>query len=99
MVILEKMFRLLVALALAIGTFQCAAACTPVSSGCPHHKQAPPRCTHELVPATIVQPAVVGVSFSAEAVTTPFVTGVPLSLDLPVVQNQSPPESPFFLKI
>ena len=99
MVILEKMFRLLVALALAIGTFQCAAACTPVSSGCPHHKQAPPRCTHELVPATIVQPSIVSVSFSVEAVETSFVTGALVSLDIPAVQDQSPPESPFFLKI
>ena len=87
----------LVALALIVSSVQCAAACTPVSCEhpqppCHHHKPAPANqksaCSHELVPAT-VQPSTI--SISLDTVDAPFIAGVFVSPDLPVVQNQSPP--------
>jgi hypothetical protein len=94
------MVRVLVALALVIGTVQCAAACTPISSGCPHHKHAPAtRCT-ELIPATPAQPFAL---FLTEAVETPLSAAPPVVIDLEAVDHESPPgphpKSPFILRI
>lgn len=97
------MLRVLIALALVIGTVQCAAACTPISSGCPHHKHAPPpRCT-ELIPATPAQPFIVAVQFLTEAIKTSFSVAAPVLFDLAAVNDESPPgshlKSPFILRI
>jgi hypothetical protein len=93
------MLRVLVALALVIGTVQCASACTPISSACPHHKQSPPHCT-ELVPATPAQPFVL---FLTEAIETSFSAVAPVVLDIEAINEESPPgphpKSPFILRI
>jgi hypothetical protein len=92
-VILEKMLKFLVALALVIVSVQCAAACTPVASAqpsCHHHKQAP-ACAHELVPATIVQTSAMDLSFSAAALPVPMVTQTVASRHVSTLENPSPP--------
>lgn len=89
------MLKLVVALALVIGSVQCAAACTPVACAqppCHHHKQSP-ACTHELIPATVVQSSVMPVSFSSEAVHTSLVFFPLDSRDTSAMQ-ESPPIPP-----
>ncbi len=90
------MLKLVIALALVIGSVQCAAACTPVSHAmpaCHHHKQAPP-CAHELIPATIVQISVITVPLSAEPVHTPDANA---QVFFPISTSQDPsPPGPLF---
>jgi hypothetical protein len=86
------MLKLVVALVLVIGSVQCAAACTPITSAqppCHHHKQAPV-CRHELIPATTVQ-TYVALEFSPEAVEVPAVIHSMGSLYAGQVQDPSPP--------
>ena len=92
---LETMVRFLVALALVISTVECAAACTPSSSAepaCHHHKKLPPApCSHELVPATIVQHVTVDVLISPEALVQPFTAPRLIAVSQPVLDDSSPP--------
>lgn len=86
------MLKLMIALVLVIVSVQCAAACTPVASGqpaCHHHKQGP-ACSHELVPATIVQPSV-ALSFSAEPMRISFAAQI-LCFHAPAIEDPSPPD-------
>ena len=90
------MLKLLVAIALVIVSVQCAAACTPVACAqpsCHHHKEAP-ACKHELVPATIVPPVVIGTSWSSRAVDAPVVLLDFASFDTAAIENLSPPDPP-----
>ncbi len=87
------MLKLLLALALVVGSVQCASACTPAASAqppCHHHKQAP-ACAHELVPATIVQSYVASVSFQSEALNPQPIIGATIILTAPSMQDPSPP--------
>lgn len=85
------MLKFLLALALVVGSVQCAAACTPAAQPqCPHHKQAP-ACSHELVPATIVQSSVATLSFQSEPVNPAPVIRPAAILDTPPMQDPSPP--------
>ena len=96
------MLRFLVALALVVGTVQCVIACTPIPC-CPHHKQVPANCTQELIPAPLVQPLSIQLSFAAEPVAVSLIDGIFASLDVPLVHDPSPPGStapiPLVLKI
>jgi hypothetical protein len=87
------MLKLVIALALVVGSVECAAACTPVASAqpaCHHHKQAP-SCTHELVPATIVQSFVVDLPSSSQALHAPTILLTLAPFDAPAFQEHSPP--------
>src|ERR1035438_9471830 len=87
------MLKLVIVLALVVGSVECAAACTPVASAqppCHHHKQAP-ACTHELVPATIVQSSVGDLSFSSQAFPAPMIFQTVASFDAPAMEEHSPP--------
>jgi hypothetical protein len=106
------MLRVLIALAVLVGSVQCAAACTPVSCvdpqpPCHHHKQAPASqksagCTHDLVPAATVQSPLMDVLLESQIVES-FVAGAFVRLYLPVVSDPSPPTLsaalPFVLRI
>ena len=87
------MLKFLLALALVVVSVQCAAASTPAAAAqpsCHHHKQAP-ACSHELVPATIVQSYVASVSFSPEALTPEPIIQAAAFLNAPTMQAPSPP--------
>ena len=87
------MLKVLLALALVVGSVQCASACTPAGAAqppCHHHKQAP-ACSHELVPATIVQSYVATVSFQSEALNPQPIIGLTSVLNEPPLQDSSPP--------
>lgn len=87
------MLKFLLALALVVVSVQCAAACTPAAAApppCHHHKQAP-ACSHELVPATIVQSYVASVSFSSEALNPEPIVHAAAILNAPTMQDPSPP--------
>ncbi len=87
------MLKFLLALALVVVSVQCAAACTPIAPAqpaCHHHKQAP-ACSHELVPATIVQSYVASVSFQLEAANPQPIIGATIILNAPSIQAPSPP--------
>jgi hypothetical protein len=90
------MLKLLVAIALAIVSVECAAACTPVACAQPpcHHHQQAPACKHELVPATIVPSVVIGACLSSQAVDAPLVLGNLASFYTPTIENPSPPGPP-----
>ncbi len=88
---LGAMVRLLVAFALVIATVQCASACVPAVPCCPHHKQAPANCTHELAQATVAQPSVVQLAISSEAVHISFAPGTFVSVDEAAALDPSPP--------
>lgn len=90
------MLKLLVAIALVIVSVQCAVACTPVACAQPpcHHHQQAPACKHELVPATIVPPVVIGTSWSSRAGDAPIVLLAVASFDTPTIENLSPPGPP-----
>lgn len=87
------MLRFLLALALVVVSVQCAAACTPAAGAqpaCHHHKQAP-ACSHELVPATIVQSSVATVSFQSEALNPEPIIHAAVILHAPQTHDPSPP--------
>ena len=112
MVSWERMLRVLIALAVLVGSVQCAAACTPVSCvdpqpPCHHHKQPPASqktagCAHDLVPAATVQSSLMFVLVESQIVES-VVVGAFVRLDLPVVSDASPPllsaALPFVLRI
>jgi hypothetical protein len=85
------MLRFLVALFVVIATIQCASACVPVATGCPHHKHTPARCAQELVPATVAQASTILVSFAAEPIGQLFTRFEARSFDAPPVLSPSPP--------
>jgi hypothetical protein len=88
----QGMLKLAIALALVVVSVQCAAACTPSAQpACPHHKQAP-ACSHELVPATIVQSSVADLSFSSEAIHAPIILRAVLFFQPCAAQDPSPPD-------
>lgn len=85
----------LIALIVAVSSVQCVAACTPSQGAtpppCHHHKQqAPPACSHELVPATTVPTYHADITFTAEPVV--IASGdLAASVEMPSVQTASPP--------
>jgi len=86
------MLRLVIAIVIALVSVQCAAACTPVAGAppaCHHHKQAP-ACSHELVPATIVQ-ASIALSFSSEPAGASIVAAMGF-FQASAVEDPSPPD-------
>jgi hypothetical protein len=89
----ERMLKLLIALALVVGSVQCAAACTPAMAAqptCHHHKQAP-SCAHELIPATIVQSTVIAPSFISESVAPQLIARPFLAFYATPTHDPSPP--------
>lgn len=88
------MLKLLVAFFLVMGSVQCAAACTPVKNAlpaCHHHKQAP-ACSHELVPATIVQSSITDPPQLLEAAVIPeLISSIVLSSLSTTIEEPSPP--------
>jgi hypothetical protein len=96
-VVWGKMWKAVLAFVLAVVSVQCAAACTPAAS-CPHHKQAP-SCSHELVPATIVQSSAVGVIFISDAIDTASAPSLPICFQPPTLIDPSPPGSAVFRRL
>jgi hypothetical protein len=87
------MLKIVIALALVLGSVECAAACTPVASAqppCHHHKQAP-ACSHELVPATIVPSFVIDPPLPSEAVNPQTDARILISFVTSSNEDPSPP--------